>query len=272
MCQLLGLSFNHEIQPTLPLKAFFQNSVFHPNGWGLAFYPASDKQSVLFKEAHPAYDSQLADFVLNYQHLQTRLLIAHIRKATKGTMAQENTHPFSRCYQGREFVFAHNGTLRRAKQLSRLIYQPVGQTDSERAFCYFLTQLSRREIRRTRHSGLNGYLDMDFVEIREIMHEINEKAAGSFNCLISDGEYLFCYMDLAEARNLFYLQHEQQPPKKRGRKNQISKIEHEGRQPEAGYVVATEPCTEGDWQAFTGGQLIVFRDGEMVANLTCTNN
>ena len=267
MCQLLGVSFNQQVQPAQLLKTFFENSIFHPHGWGIAFYPSDSKQSVLFKEACPAYDSDLAKFLLSYQHLQSKTLIAHIRKATRGSLTHDNTHPFSRCCQGREFIFAHNGTFTKTDQFPHLIYQPIGQTDSERAFCYLLTLLSMREIRRTRYAGVNGYTARDFAEIHKILHNINTEAAGSFNCLFSDGEYLFCYRDLQEARNLFYLRAKKQNPSTRSQKISINKNRHEEPVERQGYIVATEPCTKGNWQPFAGGQLMVFQDGQLVADL-----
>jgi glutamine phosphoribosylpyrophosphate amidotransferase len=43
---------------------------------------------------------------------QERNVIAHIRKATQGGVALENTHPFQRELWGRYWVFAHNGDLK----------------------------------------------------------------------------------------------------------------------------------------------------------------
>ena len=34
-----------------------------------------------------------------------------------------------------------------------------------------------------------------------------------------------------------------------------------------GYVVATEPLDDEAWYSFTGGNLMVFKDGKVVANL-----
>jgi glutamine amidotransferase len=268
MCQLLGLSFNKEIQPLVPFVALLENSILHPHGWGIAFYPNKSNQSVLFKEAHPGYNSQLAHFLLTYRYFRSQTFVAHIRKATNGSMSHDNTHPFCRCSQGSEFVFAHNGTLSKPKRLKQLYFQPIGDTDSERAFCYLLTQLRRHEIKRVRRSDVNGYSDADFHVIHKILQDINVIAAGSFNCLFSDGEYLFCYQDLEEARNLFYLKCQKKPFVKRDRKILINKKSAYRQEPVQGYIVATEPSIEGSWVSFTGGQLMVFRHGQLVASLT----
>ena len=68
-------------------------------------------------------------------------VIAHIRKATKGVVALENTHPFMRELWGRYWIFAHNGTLEDFAPQLRRAFRPVGSTDSEHAFCCMLETL-----------------------------------------------------------------------------------------------------------------------------------
>ncbi len=43
--------------------------------------------------------------------LPTRLLISHIRHATRGALSLANTQPFGREFGGRTHLFAHNGRL-----------------------------------------------------------------------------------------------------------------------------------------------------------------
>ena len=44
--------------------------------------------------------------------IKSENIVAHIRKATQGRVALENTHPFVRELWGRYWVFAHNGDLK----------------------------------------------------------------------------------------------------------------------------------------------------------------
>jgi len=268
MCQLLGLSFNKEISPVAPFSKLVSNSLFHPDGWGVAYYIYQSKRPAIFKESIPAHESQLARFLIGYAGFIAKTFIGHIRKATTGSVTYDNTHPFNRYHAGCEYVFAHNGSLSKPKRLSRLYFQPIGNTDSERAFCYLLTQLRRSEITRIRRGVEKGYLHTDFVIIREILLEINARAVGSFCCIFSDGEYLFCYRDLKEARNLVSMRYQEYLPNKSVRPKQMNKNSTHGPGTATqGYVVATEPVTEGDWQSLTGGQLMVFKNGELVANI-----
>ena len=104
----------------------------HADGWGIAFFEGKGYR--VFLDPEPAAHSVVADFVRNYP-IRSLNVIAHIRKATRGPVALENTHPFVRELWGRYWIFAHNGTLEGYRPAPGERYRPVGSTDSEAAFC-----------------------------------------------------------------------------------------------------------------------------------------
>jgi predicted glutamine amidotransferase len=110
----------------------------HSDGWGIAFFEGYGCR--LFLDAEPAVHSPVAELVRNYP-IRSVNVIAHIRKATKGAVCLENTHPFMRELWGRYWIFAHNGTLHNFAPRLRGDYRPVGTTDSELAFCCILETL-----------------------------------------------------------------------------------------------------------------------------------
>src|SRR5438105_943040 len=75
----------------------------HPDGWGLGWYEGAEPHVV--RSLTPAHGDQEFEKLSQYVHAQT--ILAHVRKASIGRVAMENTHPFQR---GR-WLFAHNGTL-----------------------------------------------------------------------------------------------------------------------------------------------------------------
>ena len=269
MCQLLGMSFNQDITPNFYFSALLSRSRQNPDGWGLACYPGECKSAVVFKEPVAGYQSTLTRFLCKYQELRSKIFVGHIRKATRGSLSYDNTHPFNRCYGGREFSFAHNGTLHRRKELNRLTYQPIGDTDSERAFCFLLSQLRRHEIKPVRAGELIGYTDTDFLLIHEILLDINARTAGKLNCIFSDGQHLFCYRDFQEARNLFWREVKCKRSNNETGKNFTTQFSYiEPPEIKKGYIIATEPLDNKKWHTFTAGHLMVFKDGEVVANLS----
>ena len=99
--------------------------------------------SRLFVDNQSAVESPIAELVRNYP-IKSRNVIAHIRKATQGKITLENSHPFSRELWGRQWIFAHNGDLHDFQPELAGRFTPVGNTDSELAFCYLLEQLVKR--------------------------------------------------------------------------------------------------------------------------------
>jgi predicted glutamine amidotransferase len=97
----------------------------------------------VFLDPQPSCVSPVAELVRSYP-IHSKNVIAHIRKATQGGVALENTHPFMRELWGRYWIFAHNGNLPDFSPPLDGSFTPVGQTDSERAFCWLLQNLRQR--------------------------------------------------------------------------------------------------------------------------------
>ena len=113
------------------------------DGWGVAFYQGNDV--ALFREPSAAADRPVAR-LLESQGPATDLAISHIRHATQGTVTLANTQPFVRKLGGRTHGFAHNGDLHGALNSETLRFgdqDPVGETDSEHAFCALLARLRK---------------------------------------------------------------------------------------------------------------------------------
>jgi glutamine amidotransferase len=71
------------------LREFFDLSVRHPDGWGLAFYEKG--RPTITKRPGTARTSKLLPAVIEGHTCD--LIIAHIRDGTKGGRTVENTHP-----------------------------------------------------------------------------------------------------------------------------------------------------------------------------------
>ena len=77
---------------------------------------------------------------------ESRTYIAHVRHKTMGgEPTHADTHPFAREMGGRDYCFAHNGTLDGpAWDLPLGHHRPLGETDSERFFCHLLREIAAR--------------------------------------------------------------------------------------------------------------------------------
>jgi len=145
MCELLALSSSHAEHLTFSLHTLAARGglgMSTRDGWGVAFY--QDVDVALFREPLAAGDSELVRY-LECHGPSTQLAISHIRHATRGAISLANTQPFARELGGRMHVFAHNGNLPDIDDCALLragSYRPVGQTDSELAFCALLARLN----------------------------------------------------------------------------------------------------------------------------------
>ena len=128
-----------------------------------------------FWQPDPAFSSPLARFVRENPIL-TPLAIAHIRKMTRGQAAIQNTHPFVRVFDGRHLVFAHNGTLPHVRDRQLRFDSPIGDTDSEHAFCVILDTMRAR---------YGARYPEDPLDIGRLLFDVA-------NDLGSDGVFNFC--------------------------------------------------------------------------------
>ena len=155
----------------------------HADGWGIAFF--EDKACRLFIDHQSSASSPLAEMVKRYP-IKSKNTIAHIRKATQGHILLENCHPFMRELWGRHWIFAHNGDLKDYAPEFNGVYQPVGTTDSELAFCALLQGL------RDAFPGAQPPLDELFDALETVLtRDITQ--FGVFNFLMSNGQALFSH-------------------------------------------------------------------------------
>ena len=253
MCQLLGMNCNTAATIGFSFTGFAERggrTADHKDGWGLAFYEGQGSR--VFHDDQPASDSALADFLRRYP-FKSRIVIAHIRKATQGDVSLANCHPFQREWLGQTWFFATNGDLQQFQPALDGSYLPVGSTDSERAFCFMMQSLRARFSGR-RHAP-------DWLELAPAVAEISAGIAahGNFNFLLSNGQALFAHC----SSQLHALQRQHPFPTARLVDYDLSldlgALNHRD---DRMALIATEPLTADEhWLAFRTGELKVFVDG-----------
>lgn len=183
MCELLALSFNKPVNASLSFRGFRNRGYHNPAGWGYAYY--TDKTAHLYKEPVEMSESKTAELLIKNKKITSKIFIAHVRLCSVGKISKENTHPFIRELFSKQYVFAHNGTLKNYHKLKLNYFKPDGETDSEYAFCYILDQIKERNIQNWNKDS--------FMWFEKLLYDMN--SYGNFNIIMSDGEYLFCYFD-----------------------------------------------------------------------------
>ncbi|MGL5032236.1 MAG: class II glutamine amidotransferase [Microcystaceae cyanobacterium] len=251
MCQLLGMNCNVPTDICFSFEGFCARggkTDEHRDGWGIAFF--EDLGCRLFLDDHASIASPIAELVKKYP-IKSRNVIAHIRKATQGEVGLENCHPFQRELWGNYWVFAHNGNLENFEPNLKGLYQPVGKTDSEKAFCVLLETL--------RQKFPNGKPTLE--ELYRVLQIETQTLSnyGIFNYLLSNGEYLFVHC----TTQLHYLVR-QAPFAAAHLIDEDITVDFQAltTQEDRVAIIATIPLTDNEvWTTITPGKLLVFQDG-----------
>jgi glutamine amidotransferase len=253
MCQLLGMNCNTPTDVTFSFSGFAQRggrTDHHADGWGIAFFEGAGVRH--FVDHQPASESPVAELIRRYP-IQSRNVIAHIRKATVGEVALENCHPFVRELWGRYWVFAHNGTLPDFEPSLHGSFRPVGQTDSERAFCWLMQELAKS------HASVPSVEELTLT-LRELAPRIAR--GGTFNFLLSNGQALWAHC----STNLFFVERKHPFAHAQLADEDVSVdfAQHTTPRDRVAVVVTAPLTTNETWTAMAPGELRVFVDGVSV--------
>ncbi len=251
MCQLLGMNANTPTDVCFSFTGLATRADEHKDGFGIAFF--EDKGLRHFVDHHGARSSPVAELVKRYP-IRSDIVIAHIRKATQGRVALENTHPFVRELWGRYWVFAHNGDLKHFAPRLHGAFRPVGDTDSERAFCWLMQELAKA------HAAVPSV-----AELTRTLGELLPQAAahGTFNLLLSNGQALWAH----GSTQLHWLLREH-PFRSAHLSDEDLSVDFAQHTSASDHVavVATEPLTRDErWHAIAPGTLQVFQHGRPAA-------
>lgn len=267
MCELLAVSTSEPVRLTFSLHTLAARGgmagTTH-DGWGVAFYQGKDV--ALFREAGGAEHSPLVHY-LESEGPSTTLAISHIRHATQGAIQLSNTQPFVRELGGRSHVFAHNGDLRGVQSDPAFglgAWRPVGDTDSEHAFCALLERL-----RPLWAGGGVPTLQARWAVLAACAADL--RRLGPANFLYADGDALFAHghrriqpaLGRIAPPGLWLLQR-QCPPVGRAPEAQGGVAIAAGERTVA--WVASVPLTDdAAWRPLAEGELVAVHAGEFLA-------
>ena len=129
-------------------------------------------------------------------------------------------------------------------------FRPVGDTDSERAFCWLMQELAKN------HASLPSIEHLTDT-LRELVPRVAQH--GTFNFLLSNGEALWAHC----STRLHALERSHPFSTAQLRDEELTinfapLTQHQDR----AAIIVTEPLTTNEaWQAFSAGELKVFVEG-----------
>jgi predicted glutamine amidotransferase len=250
MCQLLGMNANTPTDVCFSFAGLAGRADEHKDGFGIAFF--EDRGLRTLVDHHSARASPVAELVKNYP-IKSDNVIAHIRKATQGRVALENTHPFVRELWGRYWVFAHNGDLKNFEPRLHAAFRPVGDTDSERAFCWLMQELAKA------HASVPSVEELTHT-LRELLPAVARH--GNFNLLLSNGQALWAHC----SSRLAWVERAQPFGLATLADDDVSvDFGAHTRPSDRVVIVATEPMTSNEaWTPMRPGELRAFVGGQVV--------
>lgn len=266
MCELFAISGAKPVAIRYSLHEFAKHGGrTHANksGWGISFQQRRD--SLVVKEPMPADNSPWVDFVASHA-LKSHCVIAHVRRASQGLPRFENTHPFERELGGHSQIFAHNGTLRgfrEALPLKSGRFRPIGETDSEHAFCYLLEQLAPL------WQGDVPSLATRLARVAAVARAFRD--LGPANFLYNDGDSLFLHADRRIYDDGGSLS-EPRPPglhwigRQEFRTKGLSIVKTAPAHNPA-ILIASVPLSDDEWHGFPRGSVVALRRGEVVGDV-----
>ena len=216
--------------------------VRNADGWGIAHWVGEKKEVI--KSTMPAFADK--QFVEIASSIWSEAAIAHVRAATVGRVAEQNTHPFT----FGTWAFAHNGTVDEFEHVATRLDigpfgPPVGQTDSEMVFLWLLNRMG--------DYGLDPYQTATSLEpVVELLADavldlvdISVLSGASrppkLNLLVSDGRH----MAASRWGNTLYWTH------RRGvRDCAVCGVSHcpDADDTYRSVVIASEPLTDEHWR------------------------
>ena len=229
-----------------------------PDGWGFAWYPRDGVGASVLKDPHVEYDMAVATAVQRWDRFRSSIFVCH--SGTHRGRSFTDTHPFVRSHAGRDWIFAHNGELGRNLNVTLpldegLGFEPVGQTDTEHAFCWLMGQV--------RASGARSLSDLNWRTVRGWLQRLNE--LGTLNVIWSDGLHVVAYHDQGGFNALHHLRR-LPPPSSTKLETDLLELDVSNSIDEnrTFTVVSTRPLSDEAWSQFAPGEMRVISRGQLL--------
>jgi predicted glutamine amidotransferase len=222
----------------------------HRDGWGVGFFQEGD--AFVLREPSAASWSQWLAFLQEHDP-RSDIVIAHIRRATQGALLLRNSQPFARELGGRMHLFAHNGMSPGIEDDARFAsrrFRRVGDTDSEQAFCALLERIAPLW-----DDGLPP-LELRRAAVAKVARDMRD--LGPANFIYSDGDAVFVH---GHRRR-----HDDGQIRAPGLHLLCRHCTATGDGVDVA-LTASVPLTDEPWRALEEGELVVLREGRVVATV-----
>lgn len=263
MCRLFGFRSVIPSQVHTSLlqaeNALGSQSNAHPDGWGVAYYV--DGSPHVTKSPTHALGDQLFHRLSGLVSSET--VLAHVRKATQGSKALSNCHPF----QFGRWVFAHNGDIPgfseglgvqlREQITPRLRRFVLGDTDSETIFFIFLSVLERA-CPLSQRPELRAVIDAVQATLERVRGVCQSQAAGAnvlLTFIVTDGDVMVATQG---GKELSFSTHKRRCPERERCPSLSSVCESPSRDGQVNHLIVSSERLQGSnvWEELAPGDIL----------------
>ncbi|MDB2414876.1 class II glutamine amidotransferase [Rickettsiales bacterium] len=256
---IFAISLDGLGSPSINVSLSKNGSSSHAQGWGFGWYPGDHHSVMVTKDPKASSTQVLMDAITDWSNFRSTVFFCKVRAASKGYTHTE-TQPFSRSFAGRDWMFVHNGGL--DKQALEVLHgtqtrllEPLGNTDSELAFCDLLSLIQEGESR--------CISDIDPTILHSWFQRFD--ALGSSDMMLTDGDSTVCFHGSQSPKSLYHSRI--QPPDNQSvyssENAQISLSDPRDTYRTA-LIVSSSPFDSGEWTPMQAGQMMVIRRGTIV--------
>lgn len=256
---ILAISLDGKGSPSIKLTLPNKAEESHSHGWGFGWYPDDNSSAMVTKDPVARGEQVLVDAITDWSNFRSTTFFCKIRGANKG-YNHTQTQPFSRSFAGRNWLFLHNGDLDKTG-LEKLhgcktrLLEPLGNTDSELAFCNLLSLIQEGDARKIADIEPN------------VLHSWFQRfdALGSSDMYLSDGDSTVCFHGSQSPKQMYHTRI--QPPNNQdvytSEAAQISFNDPRDTYRTA-LIVSSSPFTGEGWMQMQPGQMLIIRRGAIV--------
>ena len=257
MPNFFAMSFEGELAPSFDLKCLHGGHSRLPDGWGIGYYPGGEPSASVLKEPAPRHSSIRSELVKAWEHLASSTFLLHIRAAIWGQPSDANTQPFCRSFGGRDWLFAHSGSLHHRLEIKRNpLIEPTGSTDTEEIFCAMLAFFAEKQ--------WTSMGEVSIPVLRDWLEKLNQH--GGLTIVWTDGRDLCVYTDKNDEGSVYLT--EVLPPYDlvKFTDNDLEvDLTNRGAMSRKGVILTSSPMersdTEATWRRLQPGHLVVIRQG-----------
>ncbi len=198
---LFAVSLDCPASPALGFKCKigFDENKKRLNGTGFAWYLGDDFAAQIVKDCNSFEEAGMPKVLQEWRRFRSSIFMMNFYGASYDATLQ-NTQPYAKPLANREWSWMQQGDfdMHALRELAgdkrKMIYQPVGTTDSELTFSIILNRCIKKGYMNLREVGWSNLYSW-FDELSKL---------GSANIVVSDGQYLVAYRTVKTDEKLFY--------------------------------------------------------------------